>query len=437
MPGYPYGWYPFMKPPPAPGETYRKVLSIITIVASSLLLLGGLGILLLLALLALAGSGQDLSAISLFVMAAIAALAGGGAGLYHSIRALMRRVSAPFSLPSFWLWLAVTLVTLGAGIALFALRQPTGSLALIEPLVLLSGIAPAFTILALGLQRLRVNVSWRHAWLALISGATLSISAASLLELLLALLLLGIASLKIDLTNFNPNDPSGTTAILVLVAVIAPLVEETTKQISGFFLLPRIKGPQEAFLVGLASGIGFAVMETTGYIGMAQADWVGIALGRVGAGLLHGMGAAMAGLGWYYLIKGKGTQGRWWRGFGCLAYAYLQHAIFNGGQVLLIQIRLLQNWHVDFFDLRLDITSVYAGFLYVAIVGVMLVVTGQLRRSTSSASLASSINQLAPRASMAASSIAPLTNTSDTQPASTADTASSNKLRSKGPGGGL
>jgi hypothetical protein len=83
--------------------------------------------------------------------------------------------------------------------------------------------------------------------MALTTGATLSIGAASVLELVLTVLLLGAASLSIDPSNFNPNSSFGIVAILVLISVIAPLVEETTKQISGFFLLPRMRRPQEAF----------------------------------------------------------------------------------------------------------------------------------------------------------------------------------------------
>jgi RsiW-degrading membrane proteinase PrsW (M82 family) len=354
-----------------------------------LLLLGGLGAIGVTWLLALTGNSQDLSIINFLIMVILAALAGGGAGMYHAIRALMRDASAPFSLPSFWALLALAVVILAAGIALFALEQPTGSVILIEPLVLLSGIVPALMVLALGLQRLRFNVSWRRIWLALTSGATLAVGAGIVLEGVLALLLLGVSLLNIGPSALNPNSSFGTIATLVLIAVIAPLVEETTKQISGFFLLPRMKGPQEAFLIGLAAGIGFAIVETAGYIGSAQADWVGIAFGRVGAGLLHGMGAAVAGVGWYYLIKGKGARWRWRIGFGCLAYAYLQHALFNGGQVLLlIGFKPLQTWHFDIFGLRQDATILYAGGLYLIILGIILLVTRWLRQSAPSAASA-------------------------------------------------
>ncbi|HEY7355170.1 MAG TPA: PrsW family glutamic-type intramembrane protease [Ktedonobacterales bacterium] len=400
-PGYPYGWYP--PRPRVPGETYHKVLSILSLVASSLLLLGGLGGLAIIALLALEGDSQDLSSINLLATGTLAGLAGGGAGLYHSIRALMRRPSAPFSLPSFLVLFALTVVILGTGVALFALNQPTGPVELIEPLVLLSGIAPAITVLALGLQTLRPGVTWRRAWLALSSGASLSIGVAIVLELVLTLLVLGVASLNVDLNNLNPNGSFGTIAILILIAVIAPLVEETTKQFSGFFLLPRLKGPQEAFLIGLASGVGFAIVETAGYIGSAQADWSGIALGRVGAGLLHGMGAAMAGVGWYYLFRGKGVRGRWRLGIGFLAYAYAQHAVFNGGQEALVAfIKPLQTWHFDIFGLRQDITIVYAGVLYIVILVIMLLVIRWLRWSAPAGATTAGAGRPPPNVSRAA-----------------------------------
>jgi RsiW-degrading membrane proteinase PrsW (M82 family) len=418
-PAYPYGWYLPTRPPPAPGATYHKVLSILTIIACSLLILGGLFILGVLVLLVREGEGQDLTIVNLLAMSALAALAGGIGGLYHGIRALMHRVSAPFSLPSFWLLLAASVVILGTGFALFASHQPGGSLALIEPLVLLSGIIPAFTILAVGLQRLGVISSWRRSWMALTTGATLSVAAGSLLELLLALLLGAATNINsLNTTNPNLNSPSAVISILILVAVIAPLVEETTKQISGFFLLPRITSPQEAFMIGFASGAGFAMVETSAYIGMAQADWIGIAIERAGAGLVHGVGAAMAGLGWYYLIKEKGMQRQWARGFGCLAYAYAQHAVFNGGGVLLLALfPSLQSWRIDFFGLSLDATVFFAFALYIVIAVVLLIVTDELRRSASLATSKAASTLPTAGGAMAAPLTAPQTHVPENQPA--------------------
>jgi RsiW-degrading membrane proteinase PrsW (M82 family) len=369
-----------------------------------------LGILLLLAVLALLDEGQDLTVVNLLVMSAIAALAGGGFGLYHSIRALTRHESAPFSLPHFLALAACSLVVIVAGVGLFASGLPTGNIALIQPLVLLSGILPAFAFLALVLQRLRVNVSWRRVALSLTSGATLAIGAALLLEFAFTLLLAKTFNLNIlDPTSFNPGDnPSGIIGFLILLAIGAPVVEETTKQIGGFFLLPRIKRAQEAFLIGMASGLGFAIIETSGYIGEGQADWVGIAIQRLGAGLLHGVGAAMAGLGWYYLFKGQGMRRRWSLGIGCLVYAYVQHAIFNGGAVLvLVLIPGLRNWHANLFGLVFDASVIYAFVLYALILTVLALVTRRLSHATAQPPLAGNAVSPAPRVSLATASSAP------------------------------
>jgi hypothetical protein len=88
-------------------------------------------------------------------------------------------------------------------------------------------------------------------------------------------------------------------------------------------------------MVGLAGGIGFDMFETTfTYIGTGQGDWIVIALVRVGASLLHGLGAGMVALGWYYFINGRGVRRRWLKGVACILYAVLQHGIYNGAAVV-------------------------------------------------------------------------------------------------------
>src|SRR5258708_33095582 len=96
----------------------------------------------------------------------------------------------------------------------------------------------------------------------------------------------------------------------------------------------RLRTAASGFLMGVAAGVGFNIFETAGYIGSGEADWIGVAIERVGAGLLHGGGAGMATLGWYYLINGKGGPHRWLRGFGGIFYAMPQPAIFNGSNLL-------------------------------------------------------------------------------------------------------
>ncbi|HEX4716068.1 MAG TPA: PrsW family glutamic-type intramembrane protease, partial [Ktedonobacteraceae bacterium] len=130
------------------------------------------------------------------------------------------------------------------------------------------------------------------------------------------------------------QDPRIYTLLLVMVAIIAPIIEETVKPIAVIVLIGRVRSAAEAFLLGLACGIGFDLIETTGYISSGYNDWLNVALIRTGAGLLHGFGAAMVALGWYYLMHAK--KRRLLLAFLCWFYAVLQHALWNGSWGLVL-----------------------------------------------------------------------------------------------------
>lgn len=96
----------------------------------------------------------------------------------------------------------------------------------------------------------------------------------------------------------------------------------------------------------------------------------------------------MAALGWYYLINGKGVSHRWLKGFGGLFYAVMQHAIFNGSNLLglipSVSNLLGGDWHLG--TLPIDYETVLFFGYYVIILGVLVVVTGRLAREKSAAS---------------------------------------------------
>jgi RsiW-degrading membrane proteinase PrsW (M82 family) len=342
-PAYGYG-YPWQPPQPK-RDGYLFGVAISSLICSSLLLLAGLGSLGLLALLAIVPStnlskSEYFAGVMLFIGFTGAGIVGGGFGLYHSIRsAFLRKPSADFALPQFWIF--VLLYAAVIGIAYLLQKQ---GLAVTYPvvtavLILLSGIFPALAVLALGDRRLHFPrssswpTSWRRFTLALVSGATLSVGLALLLEFVFqALLVQGQAVnplLCIDRPNApNCQNPGVYNLILLVVAVIAPLIEEAVKPIAVVVLIGRIRSAAEAFVLGLACGIGFDLIETTGYISYGYQDWLNIALIRTGSGLLHGFGAAMVALGWYYLTRpGKH---RLLKTSACWLYAVAQHALWNG-----------------------------------------------------------------------------------------------------------
>lgn len=371
-PGYPgYGYYPW---PPAPPkrDTYLLVVAIIAFVCSCLLVLGGLGSVLFMVLLSVERSSGLLpmsdslyfAEMVQFLSFALAGLAGGGFCFYHSLRSLfLKKPSKNLWLPGFWVFLFCYLGTLALGLWLHTQNLDTVSPPALGMLVYLAGIFPALTILTLGVRRLsfakfgsaRVSASpghgarsskvsswptsWRRFTLALVSGATLSIGLAGLLELVFLLIMVGAQSggLLQLLNNFDTNS-SQFGILLILAAVVAPIVEELVKPLAVVILIGRVRSKAEAFTLGLACGIGFNLIETAGYISQGYTDWLNVALGRSGVGLLHGFGAAMMALGWYILThpqEGR-TRKRVLLALGCGLYAIFQHALWNSTAALLL-----------------------------------------------------------------------------------------------------
>jgi hypothetical protein len=354
-PGYPYPGYGYPAWPPVPPQpkrdTYLLAVAIAAFACSCLAILGGLGSLALVGLLSIVPtvstaampSGTFFAGVMLFVTFAIAGIVGGGFCAYHSIRSLFfRKGSKAIWLPRFWIFLLCYLATLGLGFWLHSQGLDTSSPWLLGLLVYLGGIFPAMTIMALGLRRLRFPkigawpTSWRRFTLALVSGATLGIGLASILELVFELILMGGQANNIMRYISDPNSgnppPSLYGILLVMLAVVAPLVEELIKPLAVVILIGRVRSKAEAFALGLACGIGFNLVETTGYISSGYHDWLNVALIRSGAGLLHGFGAAMMALGWYCLTHQE--EGTWkrriWLALGCAGYAFFQHALWNG-----------------------------------------------------------------------------------------------------------
>ncbi|MGH2514934.1 MAG: PrsW family glutamic-type intramembrane protease, partial [Ktedonobacterales bacterium] len=292
-----------------------------------------------------------------------------------------------FSIPSSLLFLALTVLVLAAGVVLWHLEPAPGATMTLLPLLYLAGILPAFAILAFTARRLGLPSTRRHVWMSLLYGLTLAPLLALILELVALLALGQISGVGSAALGVPTNTPSNSLLLIVLlltVSLVAPLVEEGVKPLGAVLLMRRLRTPASAFLLGMAAGVGFDIFETIGYIGQGQADWITIAIERVGAGLLHGVGAGMAALGWYYLINGKGVPYRWWRGAGCILYAIIQHAIFNGVFVVTL-IPGLGNWlsqawyigrlpfqNADFLDFA----------LYILIFALLYVVTGRLARGS-------------------------------------------------------
>src|SRR6266567_6317907 len=350
-PGYPYPYpYPYVPPKPR-RDGYLFGVGIASFIGSILVILAGLISLLLLSFLpavssdTLSSSQKFMGAVT-FVAFALVGLIGGGFALYHSIRSVFaQKPSADFAMPTFWLFVALYVVVIGVGYVLHMQGQDIANLQLTAVLILLAGLFPALAVLALGDRRLRFPkgarwpTSWRRFTLAIVSGATMGVLVAGLLELAFQVLLVRGQGVDPYLCLNRPDapacqDPKVYNLLLIAVAVIAPLVEEAVKPLGVIILIGRVRSAAEAFVLGLACGIGFDLIETSGYISANYNDWLSTALIRTGAGLLHGFGAAMVALGWYYLVHAK--KRRLLLAFLCWFYAVLQHALWNGSWGLVL-----------------------------------------------------------------------------------------------------
>ena len=405
-PGYPYPYpaYPYSQPywgyaypapvvkRRAPGEVYGLVVAWIVFSVGILSIVGGLLVLLLGGLVAATGSGDSLSALTTFAGYTLGPILGGVLAIVYGITKVMKRPSPPPSLPPTLVMLALTIIALGAAVALWHFYPAPGLAFAVLPLALLAGFLPALTILTYGVRQLGQTTTRRRFWLSLFFGATMAPLFAIIFEGIATLLLaLGLKIIRPDLstditnlTNTAPQNLTDVIFLLLVLSVVAPLVEEGLKPLGAVLIMRRLRTPAEAFLLGLAAGIGFDMVETISYIGSGQADWISIAIQRIGAGLLHGLGAAMAAWGWWYLINGKGVPRRWLLGFGGLAYAVLQHGVFNGSNLLGLlpgPIGDLMSKTVYLGQLPLDSGTILFFGYYVIILGILVSMITRLRRA--------------------------------------------------------
>lgn len=394
---YPYP-YPFAYPPPQPKrDGYLLGVAIAAFIGSILVLLGGLVSLFLLLFVQTVHTNnlsptQSFSASVVFAAFALVGLIGGGFSLYHSIRSLfLRRPSKDFAVPTFWIFVVLYIAVIVLGFVLHNNGQDVANLTLLAILILLAGFFPAMAVVTLAERRLHFPkngpwpTSWRRFTLAIVSGATMGILIAGALELGLEALLVRAQGVNPLLCLNDPTTPGCQSSniyglLFITVAVMAPLVEEMVKPLGAIILIGRMRSAAETFVLGLACGVGFDLIETSGYISLSPANWLNVALIRSGSGLLHGMGAAMVALGWYYLTHpGKN---RVPKALGCWLYAVVQHALWNGSAFL----TLLPGSAGDFFSRQLTIGSFNMGYFEFVNVGeavlillVLLYITYRIR----------------------------------------------------------
>jgi len=285
------------------------------------------------------GDGHDHLTLTLtYAGSAAISLAAGVALFWHGAGALTGVPSRGYRLPAFWKPALIALGAIGAGALLL---QGDTAIWFVPALHVLAVLLPGLSILALVTRagqrgRPQSRSSSREIALMVAYGAALAATVAAFVNttLLVAEFLPFLNGFSRESVN-TLNDRTSLILLLVGISVLAPLDEEFCKGF-GVRLLKRHNPTRyQAFLWGLASGIGFGMVEANGYGAGAFHQspyrwWDGVLL-RGASSSLHALASGMVGIGWFYLFRGR--RGRF-AGFYLLAVAL--HGSWNAMNLLTV-----------------------------------------------------------------------------------------------------
>ena len=279
------------------------------------------------------------------LVVATAGLGGGTALVYHLRRSLRGLPSGGLALPSPWWFVAAIPIVIAAGeYEIFVLMSGSDLTGLIGFLLLIiagAALGPA-AVLAQLAGATGPETTWRRAMLCVAAGGTLSVLAVLTVGAVVPLTAAGLAIALRDLgaglirdLAFSKSTQDvaklffsdrGVYAIAT-VAVAAPIAEEFLKPLGVIILGRRVRSPGEAFLLGAACGVGFAILENILYETASAPFWGGIVFIRSIGAALHPMGAGLMALGWYGVFHGHPDA---WRRLGVFyLIAMTQHWLWN------------------------------------------------------------------------------------------------------------
>ena len=329
----------------------RQLLRVLILIAALLIaiagsLLGAVGIVLSL----LSGGPDVVMMVTFSVSVLVLALGFGSASAWHAWRAIEGHPSTPFRPRRPWLLLLLFLLASVLGQAVLSYSVlPT----LVFPLLhVAASVVPPLFILAVVGHALRGTTTWRHVVLQVSSGVFLAAPLAMIVETIAIMLITtaaitGLAlqpggqELLIAVSSYLQDpallqDPTGIVqgllappiiaAVVLLVAVLIPLVEEAVKTIGVGFMANQRPSLPQAVLWGLAAGAGFSIAEGLLNSAGALGAWLATVVLRLGTTLLHCLTGALVGVAWYQLF----TQQRWARGLGFYLASVAIHGLWNG-----------------------------------------------------------------------------------------------------------
>ena len=121
--------------------------------------------------------------------------------------------------------------------------------------------------------------------------------------------------------------PSVLFWVAAVMGGVMPIIEEIIKPIALWPLAKKEISPQEGFIGGMLCGAGFALTENLLYLTLAMnvGDWLFMAIGRAGTGVLHMLASGLVGWG---LVEAW-RHGKWKTEALLILGSFLLHGFWN------------------------------------------------------------------------------------------------------------
>lgn len=186
------------------------------------------------------------------------------------------------------------------------------------------------------------------------------------------------------------QQPPIIATIIGMVAGVVPLIEELLKPLGLWFFARRKLTPAEGFTGGMLCGAIFALLESLVSLSSTLGgDWVILAVGRFGTGMLHVAAAGLMGWG----LASAWSEGRYLR----LAVVYLVSSALHGiWNIFGILIGVAQFAHLPDSSLFGRLSMVAPAALLFLMVILFLLLTGANRRLKSKLPESDAVDKRAP-----------------------------------------
>ncbi len=174
------------------------------------------------------------------------------------------------------------------------------------------------------------------------------------------------------------KQPIISTAIFLILGLIAPLIEEIFKPMSTWFLLSRPLEEFEGFSLGLISGGAFAILESAGIvIQTGSQDWLIAIVLRAATGVLH---IGLSGLVGYGLAR-SWRQKKFVRGVLYIITATILHGVWNSMSLLSgFSSSLFNKPGMEISGISSIISLIFIIIVFVSVIAITLSINSRLRQ---------------------------------------------------------